>query len=191
MSPLCFLGCQEFTCILKHELPFRNELVRVQPPSFSLTPHNLHPHRNPILGRPIPAVGPTRATRPALSPHVVEPAEARTGARGATAGPAVAGRGADEAHGLGAKGSGRGGGDGGRAAPGLTQGGEEEEEGRGVEEVRVGVVGLDGGAEERDWKGLEGSRSVGGAAESDGAREFEEGFAGQGDVRELRGGQVG
>lgn len=34
------------------------------------------------------------------------------------------------------------------------------------------------GVEERDWKVLEGSRSVGGAAESDGLGEFVEGFAG-------------
>ena len=57
-------------------------------------------------------------------------------------------------------------------------------EGRGVEEVGVGVV-VDSVAK-RDWKVLEASRSVGRAGGSDGCGGPEEGCAGHGDVGELR-----
>lgn len=63
---------------------------------------------------------------------------------------------------------------------------EWEDEGRGVEEVGVRVGGGGGVVvEEGDWKVLEGSRSVGGAAEGDGAGEVVEGLAGDGNVGEL------
>lgn len=64
---------------------------------------------------------------------------------------------------------------------------EWQDEGRGVEEVGVrlggGVVVVV--VEEGDCKVLEGSRSVGGAAEGDGAGEVVEGLAGDGNVGEL------
>lgn len=59
-------------------------------------------------------------------------------------------------------------------------------EGRGVEEVSVWVVVIIIECVEKwDWKVLEGSRSVGGSAESDGVGEFAEGCACHGDVGEL------